>query len=112
MILYKEELRDNFPYKVVQLDKVEADDIIATIIKRTCKKWFNEKYLIISGDKDFGYEQYYQQDGGKNWTDYQAGLVIGLKIKKWFGLFAEGEYSKLWDKKIYNAKVGFNVNFR
>jgi len=48
----------------------------------------------------------------KNWTDYQAGLVIGLKIKKWFGLFAEGEYSKLWDKKIYNAKVGFNVNFR
>ena len=39
-------------------------------------------------------------------------VIIGLKIKKWFGLFAEGEYSKLWDKKIYNAKVGFNVNFR
>ena len=55
----KEELRDNFPYKVVQLDKVEADDIIATIIKRTCKKWFNEKYLIISGDKDFQQLQKY-----------------------------------------------------
>ena len=68
--------------------------------------------MEISGNKDFGYEQYYQQDGGKNWTDYQVGLVMGLKIKKWFGLFAEGEYSKLWDKKIYNAKVGFNVNFR
>ena len=55
----KEELRDNFPYKVVQLDKVEADDIIATIIKRTHKKWFNEKYLIISGDKDFQQLQKY-----------------------------------------------------
>ena len=55
----KEELRDNFPYKVVQLDKVEADDIIATIVKRTHKKWFNEKYLIISGDKDFQQLQKY-----------------------------------------------------
>ena len=55
----KEELRDNFPYKVVQLDKVEADDIIATIIKRTHNKWFNEKYLIISGDKDFQQLQKY-----------------------------------------------------
>ena len=55
----KEEIRDNFPYKVVQLDKVEADDIIATIIKKTCKKWFNEKYLIVSGDKDFQQLQKY-----------------------------------------------------
>ena len=55
----KEELRDNFPYKVVQLDKVEADDIIATIVKRSHKKWFNEKYLIISGDKDFQQLQKY-----------------------------------------------------
>ena len=55
----KEELRDNFPYKVIQLDNVEADDIIATIIKRTTKKWFNEKYLIISGDKDFQQLQKY-----------------------------------------------------
>ena len=55
----KEEIRDNFPYKVVQLDKVEADDIIATIVKRTHKKWFNEKYLIISGDKDFQQLQNY-----------------------------------------------------
>ena len=84
----------------------------------TDKFWFHNYLSVmpfhgqISGDKDFGYEQYFQRDGGKNWTDYQAGLVIGLKIKKWFGLFAEGEYSKLWDKKIYNAKVGFNVNFR
>jgi len=51
----KEELRDNFPYKVVQLDKVEADDIIAVI----CKKHHDKKILIVSGDKDFQQLQKY-----------------------------------------------------
>ena len=36
----KEEIRDNFPYKVVQLDKVEADDIIATYVKKIVRKKF------------------------------------------------------------------------
>ena len=51
----KEEIRDNFPYKVVQLDNVEADDIIAVI----CKKQQKENILIISGDKDFQQLQKY-----------------------------------------------------
>ena len=51
----KEEIRDNFPYKVVQLDKVEADDIIAVI----CKKHHEQKILIVSGDKDFQQLQKY-----------------------------------------------------
>ena len=68
----------------------------------------------IKGDKNFGYSTFYaiENDNKKHWLDYQAGLVVGLKIKRWFGIFAECEYSKLWDKDIYNAKVGFNVNFR
>ena len=53
--IIKEEIRDNFPYKVVQLDKVEADDIIAII----CKKNHGKKILIISGDKDFQQLQKY-----------------------------------------------------
>ena len=55
----KEEIRDNFPYKVVQLDNVEADDIIAVIIKKAKHKWFNEKFLFLSGDKDFQQLQKY-----------------------------------------------------
>ena len=68
----------------------------------------------VSGDEEFGYGKFYaiDNDGKENWVDYQAGLVFGWKIKRAFGLFAEGEYSKLWDKDIYNAKVGFNINFR
>ena len=44
----KKEIKDFLPYKVVAVESTEADDIIATLCKRT-----NEKVLILSGDKDF-----------------------------------------------------------
>ena len=51
----KEELKENFPYKVIAIDNAEADDIIATIVKMQTE----DKYLIISGDKDFKQLQKY-----------------------------------------------------
>lgn len=44
----KEELKDNFPYKVINGVGCEADDIIATYCKH-----YNEPILIVSSDKDF-----------------------------------------------------------
>lgn len=44
------ELKEFFPYKVIDVESAEADDIIATLVEKTyCK----EKVLILSGDKDF-----------------------------------------------------------
>jgi hypothetical protein len=45
----KNEIKENFPYKVLHIEKCEADDIIATLVKH----YHNEKVMIISGDKDF-----------------------------------------------------------
>ena len=45
----KDELKEHMPYKVVELDTAEADDIIAVLVK----KYINQKNLILSGDKDF-----------------------------------------------------------
>lgn len=50
----KQELKDHFPYRVVQVEHVEADDVIATL----CMKFGSElnngnKIMILSGDKDF-----------------------------------------------------------
>tara|TARA_B100001057_G_scaffold275819_1_gene276107 strand:+ start:4022 stop:4891 length:870 start_codon:yes stop_codon:yes gene_type:complete len=59
MDIIRQELENNFPYKVVKLDGVEADDVIAVIIKKNVKKWFTNKYLIISSDKDFQQLQKY-----------------------------------------------------
>ena len=44
----KEELTEWFPYKLVQVEKAEADDIIAILVGL-----INERNLILSSDKDF-----------------------------------------------------------
>ncbi len=43
---------DNFPYKVLRVDKSEADDIIAVSVKNF-RETTQEPILIISSDKDF-----------------------------------------------------------
>ena len=50
----KQELKDVFPYKVIQVDGCEADDVIATITHREGRELnTGEKILILSGDKDY-----------------------------------------------------------
>jgi hypothetical protein len=44
------ELKEYFPYRVVDIETAEADDIIATLVKNAHAE---EKVLILSGDKDF-----------------------------------------------------------
>ena len=52
--LIRDELTEYFPYKVLQVETAEADDIIAAIVFHIAKEPKNyEKVLILSGDKDF-----------------------------------------------------------
>jgi len=44
----KHEIAENFPVMVLYVEKSEADDIIATLVKNN-----NEPIMIVSGDKDF-----------------------------------------------------------
>jgi len=44
----RSELKEFFPYRVIQVDSAEADDIIATLCETT-----TENVLVLSGDKDF-----------------------------------------------------------
>lgn len=46
----RDELKEAFPYKVIQVPHAEADDVIATLVKEYHNQ---EKILIMSGDKDF-----------------------------------------------------------
>ncbi len=46
--LLKEELVEWFPYQVLEVEKAEADDIIAVLVELA-----NERTLILSSDKDF-----------------------------------------------------------
>ena len=47
----KEEIKENFPYRVIHVDTAEADDIIGTLVLRGREE--GEKTLIVSSDKDF-----------------------------------------------------------
>ena len=50
----KQELKDNFPYRVIQVEGAEADDVIGTISMEFGSVLNNNnKILILSGDKDF-----------------------------------------------------------
>tara|TARA_Y100001937_G_C7123794_1_gene333895 strand:- start:1268 stop:2131 length:864 start_codon:yes stop_codon:yes gene_type:complete len=52
----KSEIKDNLPYKFLEVYGAEADDIIATLCRLTQTekdRSKNEKVIIISGDKDF-----------------------------------------------------------
>ena len=53
----REALKEYFPYRVIQVEHAEADDIIGTLTTRF-GVWLNnedsERILILSGDKDFG----------------------------------------------------------
>lgn len=52
--LIKDELQQNFPYKVLEVENAEADDIIASIIGFVAEEPSHyEKVMIVSGDKDF-----------------------------------------------------------
>jgi len=49
----REEIKENFPYKVIQVDKCEADDVIGVLCANTQEFGQYEDVLIISADKDF-----------------------------------------------------------
>jgi hypothetical protein len=54
-----DEIDENFPYKTVKVDEVEADDIIAQLVENTQEFGNWEKVMIVSGDKDFAQLQRY-----------------------------------------------------
>ena len=47
----KDELKEHMPYKGIEIDTAEADDIIAALVKKSY--YTDQNVLILSGDKDF-----------------------------------------------------------
>lgn len=49
----REEIRDNMPYKVIHVERCEADDIIGVLVHDTQEFGRHQKVMIVSADKDF-----------------------------------------------------------
>ena len=77
-------------------------------------------HKYVSGDADFSYLNrnnwgkggLVQDAEGEQWEDYQFGINFGWKIGKNLGVFAEGEYNKMWDSEFFNSTFGINYTFR
>jgi 5'-3' exonuclease len=68
---FKLELKENFPYKVIDVEGAEADDIIGTLVPRYSP---HEKILILSSDGDFLQLQNYKDV--KQYNPAQKKFVI------------------------------------
>ena len=53
------EIKENFPYKVIHLEGCEADDIIGTLVEHTQEFGNYEDVMIVSSDGDFKQLQRY-----------------------------------------------------
>ena len=77
-------------------------------------------HKYIAGEEEFSYLN--RNNWGKGglildneleqWSDYSFGTSLGFKVNKNLGIFIEGEYSKMWDSKLYQTTFGLNYTFK
>jgi hypothetical protein len=65
----KDEIKENFPYKVLHIEGCEADDIIGTMVEHTQEFGQYEEVMIVSSDKDF--LQLQQYNNVRQWSHMQ-----------------------------------------
>ena len=81
----REDLRINFPYRVIHVDRAEADDVIAVMTKYCQDNLLvqeglveeTQKILILSSDKDFKQLQLYPTV--KQWSPMQKKYITATK---------------------------------
>lgn len=79
------------------------------------------RYVKVDPDwqeLNYGYRNGFGKGGLKEdaefeqWVDWQAGVNMGWKLSKNFGVFVEGEYTKFWDSRFFYSTFGINYTFR
>lgn len=70
----KDEIRENFPYKVIHLEGCEADDVIGTLVEHTQEFGNYEDVMIVSSDGDF--KQLQRYDNVKQFSPMLKKFVV------------------------------------
>lgn len=66
-----DEIKENMPYTVINIDRIEADDVIATLTKRFSLN--GDEIMIVSSDGDF--TQLHKFKNVKQWSPMHKKLV-------------------------------------
>ena len=81
----RQDIAEHFPYRVIHVDRAEADDVIAIMTK-----WAQENNLVINGlfeepqkililSSDGDFKQLHQIGNVKQWSPMQKKYVVGTK---------------------------------
>ena len=78
------------------------------------------QHKYIKGDGDFTYLNRGNWGPGgliegaepEQWSDFSMGVAFGWKVGKNLGVFAEGEYSKMWESRLFQTTFGLNYTFK
>jgi hypothetical protein len=73
----RQDIIDHFPYKVIHIDRAEADDVIASLVYLTDEfgsEVAGNRVIIISSDKDF--KQLHSLSTVKQWSPMQKKAVV------------------------------------
>lgn len=79
----RDDIREHFAYRVIHLNRCEADDVIAVLAESTQEFGNHEQVMIVSSDKDF--KQLQQYDNIKQYSPYVKKLITLNKkeLKEW-----------------------------
>jgi len=101
---YTEKKRNEIPSKLSHSLVVGYD-----FYHYTKKFWVHSWGNILPYHYDDGNEfSYHKYNKNEQWYDYSGGLILGYKINKHLGMFAEGKYNKYWNREWYDFKLGIN----
>ena len=75
----REDLKEHFKYKVIHVDRAEADDVIAVLTESTQEFGKYEPVMIVSSDKDF--KQLHAYENVKQFSPMLKKLIT-IKSKK------------------------------
>lgn len=98
----REEIKQKSPFKCIQIEKCEADDVIGTIVE---KNMTSNPILIVSPDKDFIQLQRYPNvkqysNLQKKWVEPDVSALVDLEIKVLKGDTGDGVPNVMSDDDV------------
>ena len=100
-------------YNEQELDKLGMQKELSLVLGLSYYKYNPNYWIHIWANLmpfHYGLDEYsfdYEESGLKQ-LEMDLGSVLGVRITKHLGLFAEGTYLKYWNKPVYECKFGFN----
>tara|TARA_R100000988_G_scaffold103440_1_gene82800 strand:- start:3724 stop:4782 length:1059 start_codon:yes stop_codon:yes gene_type:complete len=96
-----------------ELEKLGLQKELSAVFGVAYYKYQNNFWLHVWGNilpLHYGLDEYSYEYGQDDFDlfEWDAGIVLGVRLNKHLGLFVEGTHMKYWMKPVFDVKFGFN----